>query len=173
MSDEPRKPLPDFSPPSTSSAPSINRATFCIQPGWAIATLLRRNAHATSWRVIAGGLIEFDVRGEPADLLIPTHCTVVVSPQALVEKLLPPGNAIRECWAADDGSLEFVFEGIDAPPSPDGKLPKMRLLLQQDAMGQRSTWLETMPPAAGAKRDDDLLAKLRDRLNKHPGKDAA
>jgi hypothetical protein len=173
MSNEPQRPLPDFSPPSISSAPSINRAAFRVHPTWMATYLLSRTAHVMSWRIIEGGLVAFEVQGDPSDINTPTRCSIYISPLAMVEKLLPPGNAIRECRPAPDDSLEFVFEGIDAPPSSDGHLPLMRLMLQTDAKGGRETYIEKAPAPAAVGPDDDLLAKIRNRLNKHPGKDGA
>ncbi len=167
MSEAPKFQLPDFTPPDVNTAASVNRATFRVEPLFVIAHLLRRNARAVAWRVKDGALIEFDVQSDPLDILVPSRCVVTMSPLAMVEKLLPVGNRIRECFTAEDGTLEYVFEGIDAPPSPDGMLPKMRLNIQVDAMGVRSTWIESLPVSPPVAPDDDLLRKLRAKLNGH------
>lgn len=162
----------DNDPPSVfdpASVPMKNLAVFTLNPAITLQSLLRRNAQILSWRVVPGGLLEIDVQGAPTDIFIPTHCTVRVTPLELVEKMLPPGNTILQSWLTSNGSIAYVFEGIDAPESPDGTLPQMRLMVGESSYGVRESWIEAEPPSGHISPDDALLAKLRDLVNRNDG----
>lgn len=61
--------------------------------------------------------------------------------------LLPPGNTVTGWRMVPGGSLEFLYEGIDAfLPEEAEPVSPMRLMLARTAGGRLTSWLEPEPP---------------------------